>query len=336
MSEIEKKVPDIHKEAIIIDFLWACNYAPENRDYLEEMQQAGVTAVHASIVGEESSSNFYNGFERIASWYQGLEKYSDIIMPVNTTKDIEIAKKLNKVGIILGFQTTRPIENNVDFLNIFHRLGIRVIQLTYQRRCWVGDGCGERTDSGLSRFGIEVIKRMNELGILIDVSHSGDKTTMEAIEFSEKPIAFTHSNPRALCDIVRNKTDEQLKALANKGGVVGLSIASTLVKRDGSGTLDDFLDMIDYVVNLIGIDHVGLGFDFFPFMTRQLLAKWKADNPEVGAGVDFDRKYVKGADSILFLPEVTKGLARRGYSEEKVKKILGGNILNLLKEVWGE
>jgi len=336
MSEIEERALDIHKEATVIDLLWASSYAPENRDYLEKMRQAGVTAVHTSIAGEESSPNFYNVFERIASWYQGLKKYSDIIMPVNTTKDIEIAKKLNKIGMILGFQTTRPIENNVDFLDIFSRLGIRIMQLTYQRRCWVGDGCGERTDAGLSRFGIEVVKRMNELGILIDVSHSGDKTTMEAIEFSEKPIAFTHSNPRALCNVVRNKTDEQLKALANKGGVIGLTVFSTFVKRDGSATLDDFLDMIDYVVNLVGIDHVGLGFDFFPFMTRQALDKWKADNPEVGAGVDFDRKYVKGADSILFFPEVTKGLVRRGYSEDKVKKILGGNILNLLKEVWGE
>lgn len=334
MNQIEKKVSGIHKEAVIIDSLLACSYAPENRDYLEEMRQAGVTAVHTSIVGDESA-NFYNVFERIASWYQGLEKYSDIIMLVKTSKDIEIARKLNKIGIILGFQTTRPIENNVDFLNIFHRLGIRVIQLTYQRKNWVGNGCGERTDSGLSRFGIEAIKRMNELGILIDVSHSGDKTTMEAIEFSEKPIACTHSNPRALCDVVRNKTDEQLKALADKGGVIGLNVFSTFVKRDGSATLDDFLDMIDYVVNLVGIDHVGLGLDFAPFMTRQFLAKWKTENPEIGEGVEYDRKYPKGVDSILFLPELTKGLVRRGYSEEKIKKILGGNSFNLLKEVWG-
>jgi len=335
MSEIEERALDIHKEATVIDSLWACGYAPENRDYLEEMRQGGVTAAHASIVGYEWP-NFFNVFERIASWYQGLKKYSDIIMPVNTTKDIEMAKKLNKIGIILGFQSTRPIENNVDFLDIFSRLGIRIMQLTYQRRCWVGDGCGERTDTGLSRFGIEVIKRMNELGILIDVSHSGEKTTMEAIEFSEKPIAFTHANPRALCNVVRNKTDEQLKALANKGGVVGLNIFSLFVKRDGSATLDDFLDMIDYVVNLIGIDHVGLGLDFSPFMTREEFAKWVAENPEIGEGFEFDRQRPKGIESIRLLPEVTKGLVRRGYSEDKVKKILGGNTFNLLKEVWGE
>jgi len=334
-SHTENQALDIHREALIIDSLWASSYAPTNRDYLEKMREAGVTAVHASIAGDDSAS-FYNVFERIASWYQGFRQYSDIIMPVNTGADIETAKKLNKIGIILGFQTTRPIENNVDFLNVFHKLGIKVMQLTYQRRNWVGDGSGERTDSGLSRFGIEVIRRMNELGILIDVSHTGDRTTTEAIEYSQKPIAFTHCNPRALCNTVRNKTDEHIKALADKGGVMSLNVFSTFIKRDGSATLDDYLDMIDYVVNLVGIDHVGLGFDFFPFMTRDNLTKWKADNPEIGEGVDYDAKYPEGVDSILFLPELTERLAGRGYSEAGIKKILGANTLNLLKNVWGE
>ncbi len=335
ISQTEGKVLDIHRKAVIVDSLFAIEKPPKDPDYFEKMRQGGVTAIHASIVMDDVP-NFYDVMERISSWYQGFEKYSDIIMPITASKDIEIAKKQNKIGIILGFQSTKPIENNIDFLNIFHKLGIRVIQLTYQRKNWVGDGCGERTDCGLSRFGIEVIKRMNKLGILVDLSHCGDKTTMEAIEVSEKPVAFTHANPRALCDAVRNKTDEQIKALAQKGGIMSLNVFSPFCKKGGNATLDDFLNLIDYAVNIAGVEHVGLGFDFAPFQTKDEFARWKTDNPEIGKGVDYETKHPKGIESVLFLPELTKGLARRGYSEEEIKKILGGNTLNLFKKVWGE
>jgi len=334
-KEIEGKALDVHKDAIIIDCLFALSKPPKTRDYFEECCKAGLTALHQSIVMDDLP-NFYDVIEFVASWYQGYEKFSDLIMPVTRAKDIELAKKQNKVGIILGFQSTKPIESNIDFLDVFHKLGVKIMQLTYQRRNWVGDGCGERTDSGLSRFGIEVVKRMNKLGILIDLSHCGDRTVMETIEVSEKPVAFTHANPRALCNVVRNKSDEQIKTLAKKGGVISLNVFAAFYEKAAQATLDDFLDMIDHVAKVAGIDHVGLGFDFDPFKTRDEFEKWASDNPEVARGTHFDSRYPKGMESLSFLPELTRALLKRGYSAEEVKKILGGNNLNLFKKVWGE
>ena len=331
----EEKALNIHKRAIIIDCLAAVERPPERPDYLEETRLAGVTAINASIVGDDRPG-FRETIDRISSWYQGFRKYTNIIMAATRTSDIETAKSENKVAVVLGLQSTKCLENNLDLLDIFYNLGVRIIQLTYQRKCWVGNGCGERTDDGLSKFGIEVVRRMNELGILVDLSHCGSKTTMEAIKFSEKPVAFTHSNPRALRDTVRNKTDEQIKMLAGKGGVMGLNVFAPFCKGGPSATLDDFIDMIDYLVNLVGVDHIGLGFDYFPFMSKEQFAVWKANNPEIGKGVDYETKHLKQLESIHFLPELTKGLVRRGYSEKEIEKILGQNFLNLLKEVWRE
>lgn len=333
ISKIEEKTLKIFREAIIIDLLLTTGKFPKDPGYFYEMRKKGVTAVHVSIIFSDTI-NIYNVMERIISWYQAFEKYSDVIMPVTTTKDIEVAKKQNKVGIILGFQNIKPIENNIDFLDIFYRLGIRVIQLTYQRQNWVGGGCDERTDSGLSKCGIEVIKRMNKLGILVDLSHCGNKTTMEAIEVSEKPVAFTHASARALFDLPRNKTDEEIKALSEKNGVMGLIISP--FSKNSIVTLDDFLNLIDYIVNLVGIKHVGLGLDFAPFDTKDEFDSWKKNNPGVGENINFETRYSPEIKSVNFLLELTKELLKRGYSEVEIKKILGENNLNLFKKILGE
>jgi membrane dipeptidase len=284
----------------------------------------------------DEQPNFYDSIEYIASWYQWYEKFGDRIIHVRKAKDIELAKKKSKLGIILGFQSTKPIENNIDFLDIFHKLGVRIMQLTYQRMNWVGSGCGERTDSGLSGFGIEVIKKMNKLGILIDLSHCGDRTVMEAIEVSEKPVAFTHANPRGLCNVVRNKSDEQIKALAEKGGVISLNLFAPFYEKATKSTLDDLLDMIDHVNKVAGINHIGLGFDFDPLKTEDEFEKWAIEYPEGARGAHFDTRHPKGMENISFLPQLTIGLLKRGYSEQEVKKILGGNNLDLFRKVWGE
>jgi len=333
VAQNQEKVSDIHRNAIIIDCLFGMSYPPKDASPFEEMREAGLTAAHLCIAWAEDI-DLYEVMRRINSWYQGFEKYGDIIMLVTTSKDIETAKKQNKVGLAMGFQTTKPIEGNVEFLSAFHKLGIRVIQLTYQRRNLIGDGCGERTDSGLSKFGIEVIKRMNKLGILIDASHCGYKTTMEAIEISEKPIAFTHANPRALCDIVRNKTDDQIKALAGKGGVISLNAYSPFFAKGAESTLDDFLDIIDYAVDIAGIEHVGLGLDYNFSESKDDFDEWAIKNPEISKGFTFETKHPKGMKNIRFLPELTKGLVSRGYSEEEVNGLLGGNNLRLFTEVW--
>ena len=309
VAQNQEKVSDIHRNAIIIDCLFGMSYPPKDASPFEEMREAGLTAAHLCIAWAEDI-DLYEVMRRINSWYQGFEKYGDIIMLVTTSKDIETAKKQNKVGLAMGFQTTKPIEGNVEFLSAFHKLGIRV------------------------KFGIEVIKRMNKLGILIDASHCGYKTTMEAIEISEKPIAFTHANPRALCDIVRNKTDDQIKALAGKGGVISLNAYSPFFAKGAESTLDDFLDIIDYAVDIAGIEHVGLGLDYNFSESKDDFDEWAIKNPEISKGFTFETKHPKGMKNIRFLPELTKGLVSRGYSEEEVNGLLGGNNLRLFTEVW--
>ena len=150
-----------------------------------------------------------------------IQRYDDILIPVKTAADILQAKQEGKVGVILGWQNASPIENHLSRFDLFHTLGVRIIQITYNERNLLGNGCYERRDEGLTNFGIDAIKEMNRLGILIDLSHVGDHTTLEAIELSEKPVAITHANARAFVNHVRNKTDEALLLLVEKGGVIG-------------------------------------------------------------------------------------------------------------------
>ena len=252
----EDRSASLHAESFVIDGLQISRWGEA---VFRNLVEGGLTAINATVVIHE---NFRETVEKIDEWTGMFEAYGSLITPVMTVEDIRQAKKAGKVGIIFGFQDTAPIEHDSRLLSIFKALGIRVIQLTYMERNYVGDGCLERTDAGLSRFGLEVIEEMNRLGMLIDLSHVGYKTTMDAIEASEKPVAFTHANPRALCDHLRNKTDEQLIALAEKGGVVGANIFPPFLAAGSKATLGDFVDVIDYLVKVVGIDHVSIGTDF--------------------------------------------------------------------------
>ncbi|UCD80807.1 MAG: membrane dipeptidase, partial [Desulfobacterales bacterium] len=208
----------IHDSSIIIDCLEISKWSEE---VFRSMRLGGLTAANCTISVLE---NFRETVANIAWWHEAFEKYTHLIMPVHTTADIQAAKETGKTGIIFGFQNTSAIEDDLDLLSIFHALGVRIIQLTYMEANLVGQGCLERLDAGLTDFGLEVIAEMNRLGILIDLSHVGYRTTMEAIEASGKPVAFTHANPKSLCDHPRNKPDDAIKALAKKGGVIGATI----------------------------------------------------------------------------------------------------------------
>jgi membrane dipeptidase len=203
-------------------------------------------------------------------------------------------------------------------------------------RNYVGDGCLERTDCGLSDFGLEVIEEMNHLGILIDLSHVGYRTTMEAIEASEQPVAFTHANPRALCNHPRNKTDEAIKALADKGGVIGANIFPPFLAAGSHATIEDVIDVIDYLVNLVGVDRVGIGTDFTEGQPREVFDYWLTGKSSKGPRMRLDYPIVnpEGIRSAADFPNLTDALVTRGYPASHVKKIMGGNWLRLFEEVW--
>jgi membrane dipeptidase len=321
----------LHAGSIVIDGL---NISLWDRRTFLHLRGGGVTAINATLCTGEG---FRTTIGFIAEWQRRFEQHRDLIMPVRTVADICAAKKAARVGVIMGFQNSSPIEDDLYLLSIFKELGVRIIQLTYNDRNFVGDGCLERTDGGLSNFGIEVVREMNRLGMLIDLSHAGHRTTMEAIEVSQKPVAFTHAGPRALFDHPRNKTDEELRYLANKGGVAGANAFPEFLAAGWQATLSDFLDTVDYMVERIGVDHVSLGLDLTEGRGKEDYRRWEAGKikQRLPLGVEWPVVYPEGIRSAVDWPNITDGLLARGYSEPAVQQILGGNLLRLFEEVWG-
>lgn len=329
---MDKKTKALHEAANIIDCLQISNWSEA---VFQNMRRGGLTAVNCTCSILE---NFRETIKNIAWWRHAFEKYAHLIVPVRHTADIMTAKQSSRTGIILGFQNTSAIEDDLDLLTIFHDLGVRVMQLTYMEANLVGQGCLERIDAGLTGFGQEVIAEMNRLGILIDLSHVGHRTTMEAIECSKKPVAFTHANPWSLCDHPRNKPDEALKAVAANGGVVGATIFPPFLPSGNESTLDDYVRVVDYLVEMIGIDHVAVGTDFTEGQPREwfdwILTGKSKKGPQLT--LNHPLKNPRGILSVADFPNLTTSLLDNGYSEENVRKIMGQNIIRLFSEAWQE
>jgi membrane dipeptidase len=330
----------LHSRSIIIDSLNVSNW--NNPEVFAEIHKGGVTATNATIAVWE---NFTETIDNITQWYLKFDKYADIIMPIKTVADIRKAKTEGKSGIIFGFQNASPVEDDLRRLRVLQELGVRIIQITYNNSNLLGAGNLELPNYGLTKFGKHFIEECNRLGILIDLSHVGDQTVMDAIEASEKPVAFTHASPRALFNHYRNKTDKQLKALAAKGGVVGANAAANFIAAWKNATLSDYIDSIDYMVNLIGIDHVGIGPDFttdqsaefFNWLLKGRNIDTKLENPmelRTDGGILLTGLKPHGFKTAADFPRLTKALLDRGYSEDNVKKIMGENFLRLFTEVW--
>jgi len=319
----------IHEQAIVIDGLNASYFF--NEAVLQRIRQGGVTAFNGTVAAWHS---FPETMNLIADYYRLFEDHADWIMQVRTVEDIHKAKVRGLAGMIFGFQNTGPIDGNPRMLAVYHALGVRIIQLTYNDENAVGFGCMAPEDKGLTSFGREVVAEMNRLGILVDLSHCGHKTTMDAIETSKGPVAFTHANPLALAKSPRNKPDSAFKALAAKGGVAGVVLLPAWLTHHGKAGLEDYLNAIDYLVNLMGIDHVGLGTDFMEEIPAEIMmAALKGISAE-NLQKYYGSTIVNGFESAAEFPKVTEGLLSRGYGPEEVKKIMGGNWLRLYEEVW--
>ena len=336
-----EKAAKLHKESIVIDCLNVSNW--NDPEVFAGIHRGGVTASNATIAIWE---NFTETLDNIAQWYLKFDKYADIIMPIKTVADIKKAKTTGKSGIIFGFQNSSPIEDDLRRLRVLHELGVRIIQLTYNNMNFVGAGYTESADYGLSRFGRDFILECNRLGILVDLSHVGDRTVMDAIEVTTKPIAFTHAGPRALFHHYRNKTDEQLKAVVAKGGMVGAVGVGNFMTAGKNATLADYLETIDYMVNLIGVDHLGIGPDFTTNQSSEWM-QWLFTGRNTDARIEYPEAtriddddgivrtcYPKNFQTAADFPNLTEALLDRGYSETDAKKIMGENFLRLFQEVW--
>ncbi len=286
--------------------------------------------------GKEMFS-FDAAIKDLAIWTYKLDTIPDLLK-VTKADDILRAKREGRFGIILNFQNTTHIGATLDNLDFFYRLGIRQIQMTYNNLNLVGSGCTERVDCGLSHFGLKVVERMNKLGILIDVSHSGYRTSLETIEVSAAPVAFTHTVCKAVHNHDRGKTDDQLEAIARRNGYVGIALVPFFITSEPEATVEHFLDHIDHAVKVAGADKVGIGTDYDepyePLGVRMNEDVLGGLGFEAKHAVDFNRK-TKGYHNWRDYINLTRGLITRGYNDEEIKGILGGNFLRIFREVVG-
>ena len=338
------KVVDLVQRSLVIDML-----APLKLDFTPEayanplteaeaamFRSCGITGFHNSE-GVGGATAYDDALSYLAAWSGFAGRNADLFSLVGVAGDLDHAKAQKKIAVIMGLQNADEFREAKD-VKAFYQLGLRCAQLTYNAQNLLGSGSTERVDGGVTDYGIEIIKAMNEVGMLIDVSHSGDRTTLDAIELSPKPIAITHSNCRALNNHPRLKTDEAIKKLAAKGGVMGITGVRMFVKDKEPTTIEDIVDHIDHVVKLVGVEHVGIGsdsdlmgYDKMPAdQLKQLRAAYKASY------AFRDRIDTDGFDHPQKVYDLTAALIRRGYSDANIEAVLGGNFRRLLGSTWAE
>ena len=329
----ERTADELWDDAIVIDGLNVSNWDAE--EVYRCLGESGVTAINATSAVWENCSQ---ALDNIAAWYARAHEPSAGIMIAKSVDDIRAAKQCGKVGIILGWQNATPIENDLRRLEVFQRLGVRIIQLTYNERNLLGNGCYERHDDGLSRFGVDAVREMNRLGILIDLSHVGDVTTLEAARLSTQPVAATHANARAMFDHVRNKSDEALRMIAQKGGVVGANAFPLFFPKRFTATLSDYVDAVEDLIERIGVDHVAIGTDYTQCQSRSffewLFAQQGTKPQQEPLGYPEPLLHPTGMETPDKLRNVAAELFKRGYGTEEIRKVVGGNWLGLFERVW--
>lgn len=312
---------------------------------IENARRSGITAVNAtcSAGGPSGPAAFAESVSNIGYWEREFIAHPDVLMKVRSVADLAEAKRTKRVGVILGFQDATMLESDLSRVDTFYNLGVRIIQLTYNIRNLLGDGCLERANGGLSAFGRAVVKRMNELGMLVDLSHVGRQTTMDATDVSAKPVAATHTGCAALNDVPRNKPDNILRAIADKGGVVGIYLMPFL-RAQGQPSADDFVRHVSHAVDVCGEDHVGVGSDL-SITPLDLTPEFRAKHAgfvrqRVAMGISAPGE---SADVFNYVPEfntprrmeqIADALAAAGHSSARVEKILGANWARLLRELW--
>ena len=339
-----------YDRAVVIDALSGLGNTSRPRDAaltaaeLAQAKASGVTAVNLTVsaVGVLQGA-FPQTVDQIGFWDREVNAHADTLLKVRSTADLKTAKSSGRLGLIYGFQDTLMLGDELGRLDTFYELGVRIIQLTYNGRNLVGDGCLEPGNAGLSRLGKRLVERMNEVGVLVDLSHCGRRTTTEGIEVSKKPVAITHAGCAALADLPRNKTDEQLRLLAEKGGVFGVYLMPFL-RTKGQPMAEDVVQHIDHAVNLCGEDHVGIGSDgsINPVaLTPEYIAQFKeeiAQRRKLGISAPGESEdvytFVPDLNSVRRLDTLAALLIARGYSAERVAKILGGNFARLFAEAW--
>jgi membrane dipeptidase len=335
MSQNSANGPKVYQDNAVIDGLVV---APPSGRFVQELVSAGITACNWTVASHRDDT--LTAMNKVTQFYWLLEQFSQHTLLVEDSTDIDRAKKEGKLGIILGFQGASPLGHNVQLIRIFRRLGVRIIQLTYNEGNAYAAGCTEPSDSGLTSLGIQAVQEMNRLGVVLDLSHVGQRSSLEAIEVSDDPVIFSHSNSFALQPNPRNISDEQMRACAAKMGVIGLSTFSAFVGDTMEGrrsTLDEYFRQMDYVIDLVGPEHVAVGTDILLDPTDGVW--WRAVTgrlyPEVSQGMTYETHNIAGFMHQIDFPAVAQAMLDHGYDEETVRKIIGGNWQRVFRQVWG-
>ena len=317
-----------------IDNLQYCNWS---RDVFKINREAGLDAVHVTIVYHEDYDELLT---EIKKWSVYFKENSDLIFMGKGFEDIEKARLNNKTAIFFGFQNCSPIEDNINLVEKVHDLGCRFMQLTYNNQSLLATGCYEKIDSGVTNFGKEVIKEMNRVGIVVDMSHSAEKSTFDAIEFSEKPIAITHANPTFWHTAKRNKSNDLIKALGESDGMLGLSLYPHHLKNNSNCTLDNFCEMVAKTTEIINVENIGIGSDLC-LNQPDSVVEWMrngtwAKNKNYGEGSKNKSgfpKQPKWFEDARGFSNLEKGLKKIGFSENDTNDILGNNWYKFYKSI---
>ena len=311
---------------------------------IRDTHSSGTTAINATlgyVAGPEDPYEYT--INDIAEWNAIIRQYPDDLLKVWTADDITRAKKENRCGIIFGFQNAKAVGEKTERIQTFANLGVRIIQLTYNDRNQIGDGSVVKENRGITTFGYEVIEALNENRVLIDLSHSGERTCLDAVQASKTPITISHTGCRALSDIPRNKTDEEMRLVAQKGGVVGIYFMPFL-RTDGQARAIDVVQHIEHAVKICGEEHVGIGTDGDATkiddmkMYRNAIAGEVRQRRKAGVSASGESNQVVPLIPDLMGPAQFQKLAdmlqSRGHSISRIEKILGGNFLRLMRDVW--
>jgi len=335
------RVTKVVERSLVVDMLAPLRMDFETSGYTAPLtgpeaalfRESGVNAFHHSI-GLGGPTAYDDSLAFLAAWQGFVGRNSGLFSLVDKATDLDEAKRSGKIAVIMGIQNAEQFREAKD-VKTFYELGLRCAQLTYNSQNLIGSGSTDREDGGISDFGADIIKAMNEAGMLVDVSHCGDRTTLDAIEASSKPVAVTHSNCRALNNHPRLKTDEAIRKLAAKGGVMGITEVRMFVRDRDPVTVEDIVDHIDHVVKLVGVDHVGIGsdagltgYDNMPAEQLKILRGSYKASYAMRDKLDTDGYGPKRAYLLA------DALVRRGYSDDNIVAILGGNFRRLLGGIW--
>ena len=317
-----------------IDNLQYCKWS---RKIFEINRTAGLDAVHVTIVYHEDFDELQI---EIKKWEKLFYENSDLIFPGKNFKDIDKANKENKTAIFFGFQNCSPIEDDINLVEKVYQLGCRFMQLTYNNQSLLATGCYEKIDSGVTNFGREVIREMNRVGIVVDMSHSAEKSTLDAIELSEKPIAITHANPSFWHAAKRNKSSDLLKILSDSGGILGLSLYPHHLKNNTNCKLESFCEMVAKTAEIMDVTKIGIGSDLC-LDHPDTVVEWMRNGSwsktkNFGEGSKNKPGFPKQPDWFLDargFSNIEKGLKKVGFSDTETHGILGNNWYNFYKYI---